>query len=392
MNLQTHVSDALWSAIESAYQAQNYSHAILEATYYLSALIRDRAGVDGDGASLVGQALGGEAPRLKLNALQTESEKNVQKGYEQILRGIYLGIRNPRSHEQATDTKETADAIIHFLGHVIQLLSASKETFTIDSFVERVFDSEFVESQRYAELIIAEIPKLRLADAAIALFRSRRRGELRKLRFLILSLVSALSTTQLDIYLGVVGDEFRTTKDDGVIRTSLQLLTPEVWPKLPELPRLRVENKLISGIRVGEVLDTGKTTQPLSTWANDFLKAFTLKTDAASALMYRLESIDPAARHYVAKFFMRNLPEVVSTPNQTTRCINAIVAAVRLEDENVKSGLITWVRSYPTEWQTKLAEALKDKTEPDNAAVYFDDGTPFLASPAKDEFDDDIPF
>ena len=155
MNLQPAIPAPLWAAISGAYEAKNYSHAILEATYYLSNVLRERAGVDGDGAALVGQALGGDLPKLRLNAFQTESEKNIQKGFEQILRGVYIGIRNPRSHEQTTDDKETADAIIHFLGYVVILLNASKEAFTIESFVERVQDPEFVDSKRYAELLIS---------------------------------------------------------------------------------------------------------------------------------------------------------------------------------------------------------------------------------------------
>jgi uncharacterized protein (TIGR02391 family) len=392
MNLQTHIPEPLWDAVSNAYEAENYSHAILEATYFLSTLIRERAGIDGDGAALVGQALGGEQPRLKLNALQTESDKNVQKGFEQILRGVYTGIRNPRSHEQTTDNKETADAIIHFLGYIVTLLNVSKETFTPEAFVERVFDPEFVESDRYAELIVAEVPKLRIGDALIALFRARHKAELRKLRYLIPALQSALTANQLSSYLSVVSEELRVVTDDAAIRTALQMLTPEFWPDIAELPRLRIESKLIGGIRNGEVLQSGKTTQALATWSNSFLKSFTLKSDAANALILNLQDENPSVRHYVAKFFMGQLPEIASTPVQTGYFIRAIAIAIKNDDENLRRELITWIRHYPSEWQTQFAGALKELCDENNAAVYLDDGTPFLSSPTKGEFDDDIPF
>lgn len=392
MNLQPTIPSSLWTAVQSAYETQNYSHAILEGTYLISGVLRERAGVDGDGASLVGQALGGDDPKLKLNAFQSESERNEQKGFEQILRGVYLGIRNPRSHEQTTDDKETADAIIHFLGYVLKRLNASKEAFTIDSFLARVLDSEFVESARYAELLVAEVPKLRLSDCLIGIYRERKKIELRKLRYLIPALLSALTPTQLAAYLNVVSEELRTATDDSTIRTSLQMLTPEVWPSISELPRLRIENKLVQGIRQGEVLATGKTIQSLATWSNKFLKAFTTRAETANALIGRLEDQDPDARHYVAKYFMRYLPEVMSTPAQTTRCIRAIVAAVSDDDANVRSNLIGAVLSYPIEWQKELAEELKEMTDEANPAVHLADGIPFLSAPAKDEFDDDIPF
>ncbi len=309
-----------------------------------------------------------------------------------MLRGIYLGIRNPRSHEQTTDDKETADAIIHFLGYIIKRLNSSKAEFTIDGFLARVLDSEFVESVRYAELLVAEVPKLRLSDCLIKVYRERKKIELRKLRHLIPALLSALTPPQLAAYLNVVSEELRTATDDPTIRTSLQMLTAEVWPSISELPRLRIENKLVQGIRQGEVLASGKTTQPLATWSNTFLKAFTTRSETANALISRLDDQDPDARHYVAKYFMRNLPEVMSTASQKTRCIRAIVSAVDDDDANVRSNLIGAVLSYPVDWQMELAEELKQLTDEENPAVHLADGSPFLSAPAKDEFDDDIPF
>jgi uncharacterized protein (TIGR02391 family) len=392
MNLQTTLPDAMWAAVASAYEVENYSHAILEATYLISSVLRERAGVDGDGASLVGLALGGDDPKLKLNSLQSESEKNIQKGMEHILRGVYVGIRNPRSHQQTTDDKETADAIIHFLGYVLTLLNLSKEAFTIDSFVAKVFDSEFVESSRYAELLVAEIPKLRLADALIAIYLARKKVELRKLRYLLPKLLEALNAAQMSSYLNIVSEELRIATDDLPIRTSLQMLTPELWPNVSEIPRLRIENKLKNGILLGEVTSSGKTTQALATWSKSFLKSFTTRVEVANVLISRLEDPDPDARHYAAKFFMRELPEVMSSPAQTTRCIRAIVSAIEADDANVRSYLVSAVLGYPQEWQEKLSAALKDQTDEANPAVYLDDGSPFLSAPTKDEWDDDIPF
>lgn len=392
MNLQTHIPNPLWQAVANAYEAENYSHAILEATYYISSLLRERAGVDGDGAALVGQALGGDSPKLKLNPLQTETEKNVQKGFEQVLRGVYQGIRNPRSHEPTNDTKETADSIIHFLGYVVGILSNSREAFTVESFVARVFDPEFVDSQRYAELVVSEVPKLRLADAAVALFRARKKNDLRKLRHFVPTLLGALSPAQLGSYLSVVSDELKTTTDESEIRTALQMLTTAAWPEIDELPRLRIENKLIGGLRSGEILPTGKTLQALATWSNDFLKSFTQKSEAANALLDRLQSTDPGARHYAAKFFMRVLPEVMNSPYQTARCIRALVSAVKADDAHVSQALVSWIHGFPEDWQKKLGEDLKDKANEANPGTYLSDGSPFLSSPAKDEFDDDIPF
>jgi Protein of unknown function (Hypoth_ymh) len=54
MNLQTNISNHLWDAIASTYETGNYSHSVLEALHRLTTVLRERSGVDGDGASLVG--------------------------------------------------------------------------------------------------------------------------------------------------------------------------------------------------------------------------------------------------------------------------------------------------------------------------------------------------
>src|ERR1035438_10349919 len=103
MNLEPRIDRRLWSAVETAYQSGNYTGAILDSIHFLGELIREKTGIEGDGLSLIGQALGGQNPKLKVTKLQTESDKNVQKGAEQLLRGLYQGIRNPRSHEKYVD-------------------------------------------------------------------------------------------------------------------------------------------------------------------------------------------------------------------------------------------------------------------------------------------------
>jgi uncharacterized protein (TIGR02391 family) len=218
MNLMNEISPELWEAVSNVYEHGNYSHAILEAIHFLSASLRDKAGVDGDGSSLIGQALGGDNPKLRINGLKTDTERNVQKGVEQILRGVYLGIRNPRSHEQTTDKKATADAIIVFVNYILQLLNASQQTFTIEKFVKRVVDPEFVDSARYAELLIAEVPNLKRGDVLIEIFNKRLEFDLRKIRYVVRALLDSLVENQLSNYLNIVSDELRIATDEEPIR------------------------------------------------------------------------------------------------------------------------------------------------------------------------------
>ncbi|MGA2084788.1 MAG: TIGR02391 family protein [Terracidiphilus sp.] len=393
MNLQTQISNELWEAIASPYEAGNFTHAILEAMHQITVLLRDRSGVDGDGATLVGQALGGESPKLRVNSFQSESEKNVQRGIEQILRGTYLAIRNPRSHEPYTDSKSDADAIIHFLNYLLTILNASKESFTIETFFESISDPDFVESQRYAEILVAEIPANRRGDAIGALFSQRAGRELRKLRFLISTLLSLLSDIQLAEYLSAVSEELRTTQDASHIRSALQMLTPELWPKLAEVPRLRIENKLIRDVEHGEILSTGKVTGVLGTWSARFGGRFALRSSFASVLVTKLEDTDRDDRKYVASYFFARLPEILTEEGDIKRAVRAIASAIESGDTEIRDATITNVKQFPSNWQVLLVEALQGMTNPANPAIVLNDGTPLLEASAIAEItDDDIPF
>jgi uncharacterized protein (TIGR02391 family) len=78
--------------------ADNYFHAVLEATKSVADKLRSRTGLSDDGSSLVDKALGGDIPMLRINSLKTDSEKGEQRGFANLLRGIFGMFRNPTAH------------------------------------------------------------------------------------------------------------------------------------------------------------------------------------------------------------------------------------------------------------------------------------------------------
>jgi len=77
---------------------ENYFHAVLEATKGVAQRIRDLSGLGTDGAELVTAAFSGKAPILTLGSLKTESEKSEQRGFSNLLVGLFGAIRNPVAH------------------------------------------------------------------------------------------------------------------------------------------------------------------------------------------------------------------------------------------------------------------------------------------------------
>jgi uncharacterized protein (TIGR02391 family) len=81
---------------------ENYFHAVLEATKSVAERIRQMSGLYSDGADLVNEAFGIKSPILALNPLVSETEKSEQKGFANILVGVFGAIRNPLAHAPKT--------------------------------------------------------------------------------------------------------------------------------------------------------------------------------------------------------------------------------------------------------------------------------------------------
>ena len=211
INLQANIDERLWAAIENPYQSGNYSGAVVDAVQFISELIRDRTGLDGDGHELVGKAFGGPNPLLKVNKLQTESERNVQKGIQFLLMGLYQGIRNPRSHGKYADSVEDADSLIVFVSFLLKIIDRARSPFEKAAYLENVFDADFVESDRYAELLVAQIPQNKHWDILIEVYRLKEKANGKKLEYFMRALLSKVSPEEIDQFCAVISDELLAT-------------------------------------------------------------------------------------------------------------------------------------------------------------------------------------
>ncbi len=79
---------------------ENYFHAVLEATKSIAAKIRSLSGLGGDGGGLVQAAfgLGQGNPVLAINSLANDTDKGEQRGFINLLVGLFGTIRNPLAH------------------------------------------------------------------------------------------------------------------------------------------------------------------------------------------------------------------------------------------------------------------------------------------------------
>ncbi len=217
MNIETRLSEPLRRAVESAYDRRDYTAAILDAIFFLGDVIRERTGLDCDGVALVGQAFGGKSPKLKVNKLESESERNVQQGVESMLRGLYQAIRNPRSHEKLIDSEQDADAIIPFVDFLLRIINQSKAPFEKKEYLGRVFDWDFVESDRYANLLVQDIPEGKRVEIFLDAFRVKETGKGKKLQFFFRSVLSVMSKEEREQAIRVVERELKMAGSESAI-------------------------------------------------------------------------------------------------------------------------------------------------------------------------------
>lgn len=107
----------------------NYFHAVLEAIKSIASMIRDKTGLQSDGAKLVDEAFGGSAPLLKINSFKTESEKSEQKGFVSLTKGLFGTFRNPVAHAAKIEwnmSEEDAVDLFTLASYVLRRIDNSK--------------------------------------------------------------------------------------------------------------------------------------------------------------------------------------------------------------------------------------------------------------------------
>ena len=256
MTVRNEIDIELWEVIQKNYESENYTGAILDAIFKLTDTIRNKTGLEGDGASLIGQAFGGDDPRIKLNKLQTDSEKDIQKGVQEILRGIYTGIRNPRSHDAMIDNKLSADAIIVFINYLLKLIDESKLRFNEEDFLDRVFDPYYVKTKEYSTLLVQDIPKRQRANIAIQTILRRNEGNIHALGYFLNSLFTQLESAEISRVYNVISDELRTTTNHRDVRYLVHICPAKYWEQIEQSVRIRTEAILYDDFSEGTYDET----------------------------------------------------------------------------------------------------------------------------------------
>lgn len=316
MIVQIELSEQLSEAVSANYQQANYTAVILDAVFLLSEVLRDRTGCESDGAALIGETLGGPDPKLRLTPLRTESDKNVQRGTEEILRGLMRAVRNPRSHKKMEDSKEVADRILALFDYLLEVVNEAKAPFEVSDLIERIQDQHFVRSEDYADLLVSEIPKEKLNDALAAIYEARLGVDAQVLSLVLHSIFGRIGSQERATFVSLMSEDLKTTEDDATIRLATKVFAGEEWHQIARIARLRIEHRLLKSLKAGKYNSTSERclAGALGTWVQNILPSMETEAQAVHLLTEKLTSSCREEQDYVFNYFFDYLVEYGMTP------------------------------------------------------------------------------
>lgn len=94
---------------------ENYFHSVFEAVKSIAEEIRQKTNLTLDGAELIDKALSITNPLIKINLLQTETEQSEQKGFSNLIKGVFGMFRNTTAHAPKVVWKITEDEALDIM-------------------------------------------------------------------------------------------------------------------------------------------------------------------------------------------------------------------------------------------------------------------------------------
>lgn len=82
----------------------HYAQATFEALKLIDNRVKSLSGIEDTGFNLMMNAFNETGPKIRLTNLTSMSDKDEQKGFRHIFAGVMSGVRNPRGHDNRTDT------------------------------------------------------------------------------------------------------------------------------------------------------------------------------------------------------------------------------------------------------------------------------------------------
>ena len=316
MDIQTILDSELWDSIESNYNSGKYTNAIVDAMLFFTNTLREKSNLEEDGVKLVNLIFSKKDPKIRITKLETETEKSIQEGYAHILRGIYQLIRNPRHHDKIKDSENEAIQIILFINYMLNILEKSKAKFDLEDIESIILDEEFVDDDKYTTLITERIPKRKINDVLISIYRKKTEGDINHIQRFFTSIFKKLSENEIHAFMQIISKDLLKTKDDNERKYILRCFPANKWDQIDEISRLRTENRIINSIKDGKSFNNRSSKSGwFATWCTHLIKEFTLKEELLSLVGKKLSSKNGLQVRYIFKHIMSYIWSILDEEN-----------------------------------------------------------------------------
>lgn len=361
MDLKGNIREDLWKSIEAHYERNDYTESIRDAIYHMCEIIREKSGFyDKDGTTLVETALMGKDPVVLVNKNETKTEKDIQQGIANSIKGIMQFIRNPMSHEKKIYSQKEAIAIILYIDYLINILDHSGGKTKIDNIKELLFDEDFTATEQYAKLLLREVPSKKRYDLLLDLFYDRAAMPQDKLANFINVLFNSLTKAEKEEFYHTVSINLMKCKNDFELRMYCHYFMDFTYEFIDELARLRMEDLFLKAIRKGELIYTNddwfsNSEGSLATWINDKVNMLSNKGDIVEQLFWKIEA-GGNSKEYVFEYFLECIQGYFENGEVRTWNVNIIKKRLNKADETVCEWLDDCIDFWGNERITQLFE------------------------------------
>lgn len=383
MNIKDCVREDIWDAIEHHYKAEDYTEALRDAGFLLKDVLQAKSGeYDKDNTKLVEAVLCGQNPVLKINSFCTQSEKDIQNGIAQGIKGIFLHVRNPISHEKITYNKKDADAILIYIDYLIRQVDKSYGVTLIDEWLPLLKDTSFTSSHEYADELIKEVPRKKTYELLEAIYDERETITKYKTKYFIQLLIQRLTSEENVMFTNKLNTDLAQTHGGDGLAMFFHFFGEKFFDNLKRVVRLRIEDIVFQGIESGWIdLDTWETkghNAATATWAVDFIDRFEMK-GKIEELLFQKAIKSEKERRYTTEYFNKH----ISLYNEE---ILHKLAPMINERISWHKGTYEFVREFIVDKSCEIYDLFEDGIKT------YEEKNVEPKHRIPDEIDDDIPF
>lgn len=123
------VSDKIRSSSERSFLNGSYSDAVFRATIVLEKAIKKKSGINKIGVPLINTVFDENNPILNIVEGSETEHKDERAGFYYILKGVFLGIKNPKSHSlPEIENPFIASQYLSFIDLLLSIVGNSKKS------------------------------------------------------------------------------------------------------------------------------------------------------------------------------------------------------------------------------------------------------------------------